>query len=40
VRAGAVGRRGGGRRQAAQRFIEGQMDTWAQVVKANGIKPD
>lgn len=25
---------------AAQAFIEGQMDTWAQVVKANGIKPD
>jgi tripartite-type tricarboxylate transporter receptor subunit TctC len=26
--------------QAAQAFIEQQMDTWAQVVKANGIKAD
>lgn len=24
----------------AQAFIEGQMDTWAKVVKANNIKPD
>jgi tripartite-type tricarboxylate transporter receptor subunit TctC len=24
----------------AQAFIEGQMDTWARVVKANSIKPD
>lgn len=25
---------------SAQAFIEAQMDTWAKVVKANGIKPD
>jgi tripartite-type tricarboxylate transporter receptor subunit TctC len=25
---------------SAQAFIEGQMDTWAKVVKANNIKPD
>lgn len=25
---------------AAQAFIEGQMDTWAKVVKTNSIKPD
>jgi tripartite-type tricarboxylate transporter receptor subunit TctC len=26
--------------QAAQAFIEGQIDTWARVVKENGIKPE
>jgi tripartite-type tricarboxylate transporter receptor subunit TctC len=25
---------------AAQAFIEGQIDTWAKVVKANNIKAD
>jgi tripartite-type tricarboxylate transporter receptor subunit TctC len=26
--------------QAAQQFIEGQIDTWAKVVRDNGIKSD